>query len=172
VTVSTDVKYDLKGSLEQGIKQYGADPMVLIMILQDIQKRYGYLPAEVLQDVAKAMKLPLAQVYGVVTFYRSFRLKPNGKKHVCVCVGTSCHVRQSGVILDKLEQELHIKAGQTTPDGEYSLGTASCLGACAVGPVVVAGGEFGSRMTTPKVDEMLAELRKRPAKASKAEEAA
>jgi NADH-quinone oxidoreductase subunit E len=172
MTVATEPKYDLQSKIEEIVGEYGAKPTALIMILQDVQKHYRYLPEEALRAVAKSMKLPLAQIYGVATFYRAFTLKPTGKNHICVCTGTACHVRQAVVIVDKLERDLGICAGDTTENGEVSLETVNCLGACALGPLVTANGVYYGNMTVNKVDKMLSEvLHKKPASGS-TEEAA
>jgi NADH-quinone oxidoreductase subunit E len=169
-TTSIDPKYDLYGTIAQIVEEYGAKSTALIMILQDVQKHYRYLPEEALRAVSKQMKLPLAQIYGVATFYRAFSLKPTGKNHSCVCTGTACHVRQAYIIVDKLERELNIKPGETTADGEVSLETVNCLGACALGPLVTANGEYHGNMTVSKVEKMLGELKLRKAPAETAEE--
>lgn len=151
--------YDVMQAIQKIVDKYKAKPTALIMIMQDIQKHYHYLPEEALQAVSLKMKLPMAQIYGVATFYRSFSLTPKGKNHICVCTGTACHVRQAPVIVDKLERELGIKAGNTTANLEFSLETVNCLGACALGPLVTANEEYYGNMTVSKVDKMLNELR-------------
>lgn len=159
--MSTTVQdnYDVMQAIQNIVDKYKAKPTALIMIMQDIQKHYHYLPEEALQAVSEKMKLPLAQIYGVATFYRSFSLTPKGKNHICVCTGTACHVRQATVIVDKLERELGIKSGGTTANMEFSLETVNCLGACALGPLVTANEEYYGNMTVSKVDKMLNELR-------------
>jgi NADH:ubiquinone oxidoreductase subunit E len=154
-----DKHFDLEVRITEIVKAYGAKPSALIMILQDIQKNYRYLPKEALMVVSKKMKLPLAQIYGVATFYKSFSLEPKGRHHVCVCTGTACHVRQSTVILEQLERELKIKAGETSADQEYSLERVNCLGACALGPLVTANGVYYGNMTVAKIERMLQEMK-------------
>lgn len=172
MTVAVDTQYDLHGKIEEIVAEYGAKPTALIMILQDIQKHYRYLPEEALRAVAKSMKLPLAQIYGVATFYRAFTLKPTGRNHICVCTGTACHVRQVVVIVDKLERDLGIRAGETTVDGEVSLETVNCLGACALGPLVTANGIYYGNMTVTKVDKMLSDVLHKKRVSETTEEAA
>jgi NADH-quinone oxidoreductase subunit E len=159
--MTTDVKpdFDLDLRITEIVKQYGAKPSALIMILQDIQKHYRYLPKDAMVAVSKKMRLPLAQIYGVATFYRSFSLTPKGRNHICVCTGTACHVRQSIVILEHLERQIGIKAGDTSVDLEYSLERVNCLGACALGPLVTANEQYYGNMTVAKADRMLGELR-------------
>jgi NADH-quinone oxidoreductase subunit E len=172
MTVATEPKYDLQSKIEEIVGEYGAKPTALIMILQDVQKHYRYLPEDALRAVAKSMKLPLAQIYGVATFYRAFTLKPTGKNHICVCTGTACHVRQAVVIVDKLERDLGISAGETTANGEVSLETVNCLGACALGPLVTANGVYYGNMTVNKVDKMLSEVLHKKRVSETTEEAA
>jgi NADH:ubiquinone oxidoreductase subunit E len=154
-----DKHFDLEERITEIVKAYGAKPSALIMILQDIQKNYRYLPKEALMVVSKKMKLPLAQIYGVATFYKSFSLEPKGRHHICVCTGTACHVRQSTVIMEQLERELKIKAGETSADKEYSLEGVNCLGACALGPLVTADGIYYGNMTVAKIERMLQEMK-------------
>ena len=151
-------KYDLSDAITKIVKKYDYKPTALIMILQDIQSHYNYLPKEALEQVSQKMKLPIAQIYGVATFYKSFSLEPKGRNHICVCTGTACHVRQASIIVGKLERDLKIKAGETTEDKEYSLETVNCLGACALGPLVTANGEYFGNMTVDKTDKMLKKL--------------
>lgn len=172
MTATVDQQYDLQSKIDEIVGEYGAKPTALIMILQDIQKHYRYLPEEALRAVAKSMKLPLAQIYGVATFYRAFTLKPTGRNHICVCTGTACHVRQAVVIVDKLERDLGIKAGETTADGEVSLETVNCLGACALGPLVTANGVYYGNMTVNKVDKMLGEILHKKSSSGSTEEVA
>ncbi len=128
-------------------------------ILGEIQARYGYLPAEALATVARSTGRTLADVYSVATFYRAFSLKPRGK-HLCsVCVGTACHVRGSQNVADEMERHLGIRAGETTPDREITLEAVNCLGACALGPIVVADGHYVSNVTTSGARTLLDKLR-------------
>ncbi len=112
----------------------------LIAILEEIQEIYGFLPETALRKVADATEHTMVDIYGVATFYHSFSLQPRGKHHLCACQGTACHVRGAPSVVEALEQQLGIKDGETTADGEISLETVSCLGACALGPIVVVDG--------------------------------
>jgi len=114
----------------------------LISLLEDIQAKYGYLPEEQLRDVAKETGRSLVDIYGVATFYRAFSLTPRGRHVISVCLGTACHVRGGPAIAREIEKRLGIKAGETTPDREFTLETVNCLGACAMGPVVVVDGHY------------------------------
>jgi NADH-quinone oxidoreductase subunit E len=130
----------------------------LISMLEDIQSRYRFLPREAMILVSDGLGLPLSQVYSVATFYNAFSLLPRGRHGVCVCVGTACHVRGAQPVLDRLEETLGIKPGETTPDLNYSLETVNCLGACALGPIVVVDGKYAGQMVASKVDDLLAQL--------------
>ena len=137
------------------LKSYKSTRSVLIPILQTIQERHSYIAAAAIEMVAEHLGMAMCEVYGVATFYHSFSLKPRGKHLVCVCLGTACHVRGAAMIVEELERQLGIKAGQTTPDGEFTLETANCLGACAIGPVVTADGRYFSKVDTTKVKAIL-----------------
>jgi NADH-quinone oxidoreductase subunit E len=127
----------------------------LIAILEEVQSQHGYLPEEVLREVSQRTGRSLVDVYGVATFYRSFSLKPRGKHRVCVCLGTACHVRGARGVADAFERRLRIKRGDTTPDGQFTLETVNCLGACALGPVVVADGRYYSNVDAAGVNRIL-----------------
>jgi NADH-quinone oxidoreductase subunit E len=118
------------------------DATSLIMILQDIQKEYRYLPCEALKQTAEALQLPLSKVFSVATFYNAFSLNPKGEKVVRVCVGTACHIRGADLILDQIANQLGIKAGETTEDGKFSLEVVACVGACAMAPVVIVNDAY------------------------------
>jgi NADH:ubiquinone oxidoreductase subunit E len=123
----------------------------LISILEDIQGRYGYLPEGALMSVAEKTNRSLVDVYGVATFYRAFSLKPRGKHLVSVCLGTACHVRGAPVIAEEFQQKLGVKPGDTTEDNEFTLETVNCLGACALGPIVVVDGHYFSSVKSSDV---------------------
>jgi NADH-quinone oxidoreductase subunit E len=131
----------------------------LISILQEVQGRYGYLPADALKALAARTGRSLVEIYGVATFYRSFSLKPRGK-HVCsVCLGTACHVRGGAVIAEEFGRELGIAAGETTTDREFTLETVNCLGACALGPIVVVDGHYFSNVNPVGVKRIVDRVR-------------
>jgi NADH-quinone oxidoreductase subunit E len=132
----------------------------LIATLQRIQAQYGYLPQERLRDLSAKSGISLTDIYGVATFYRAFSLKPRGKHLVSVCLGTACHVRGGPTIAKEIERQLGIRAGQTTDDREFSLETVNCLGACALGPVVVVDGHYFSSVRVSRVKEILEDARK------------
>lgn len=127
----------------------------LISILEDVQAKYGYLPAAALRLVAERTRSSLADVYGVATFYRSFSLKPRGEHQIAVCVGTACHVRGGPAVAEEFERHLGIGAGETTSDRKFSLETVNCLGACALGPIVLVDGHYFSHVKRADVRAIL-----------------
>jgi NADH-quinone oxidoreductase subunit E len=130
----------------------------LIAALAEIQERFRYLPPEALVLASIHFGVPLSQTYAVATFYNAFSLKPKGKHCLHVCMGTACHVRGSPQVLDRLETKLGIKAGETTPDRQFTIETVNCLGACALGPIVVSDDEYSGAMTPQKVDRLVKSL--------------
>jgi NADH-quinone oxidoreductase subunit E len=132
----------------------------LISILEEIQAKYSYLPQELLREVAEQTGRSLTDVYGVATFYKAFSLQPRGKHLVSVCLGTACHVRGGPAIAEEIQKQLGIGAGQTTADKEFTLETVNCLGACALGPVVVVDGHYFSNVRTSQVKDILEKSRK------------
>jgi len=146
---------EVQGFVDRHIGERGG----LISILEDVQARYSYLPADVLQAVAERTGQSLTEVYGVATFYKSFSLKPRGK-HLCsVCVGTACHVRRAPMVAREVERQLGVRPGETTADREFTFETVNCLGACALGPIVVVDGHYFSAVTTGKVKDILERTR-------------
>jgi len=127
----------------------------LISILEDIQIKYSYLPVEALKMVAEQTGRSLVDIYGVATFYKAFSLSPRGKHLISVCLGTACHVRNAPQIIEEFERQLGIKSGGTTSDREFTLESVNCLGACALGPIVVVDGHYFSKVTTSKVKQIL-----------------
>ncbi len=127
----------------------------LIAALEAIQQRYSYLPSEAIVLASDLFGLPLSQIYAVATFYNAFSLKPKGKHCLHVCMGTACHVRGSLQVLDRLESKLGLKAGETSRDHLFTRETVNCLGACALGPIVVTDGEYSGQMNSQKVDRLL-----------------
>jgi NADH:ubiquinone oxidoreductase subunit E len=123
--------------VQEILEKYEGRRGVLVHVLQDVQKGLGYLPEETLAIIAERLGLSLAHVYGVASFYTRFYFTPRGKNIIRVCVGTACHVRGSKAILEGLEEELEIKDGETTDDLKFTLETVSCVGCCALAPVVV-----------------------------------
>lgn len=132
----------------------------LLAVMEEIQGRYQYLPREALIMVSERLPVPLSQVYSVATFYNAFSLKPQGRHRCRVCTGTACHVRGAMQVLDRLETLLGLASGETSEDLEYTLNTVNCLGACALGPIVVADGTYEGMMSSVKVDKLLKRIRR------------
>ncbi|MFZ5981750.1 MAG: NAD(P)H-dependent oxidoreductase subunit E, partial [Candidatus Zixiibacteriota bacterium] len=132
----------------------------LISVLEEIQAKYSYLPQELLRAVAEKTGRSMTDVYGVATFYKAFTLKPRGKHLVSVCLGTACHVRGGPSIAIEIQNQLGVGPGETTPDREFTLETVNCLGACAIGPVVVVDGHYFSNVKTSQVRDILEKSRK------------
>ncbi|MDI7275350.1 MAG: NAD(P)H-dependent oxidoreductase subunit E [Anaerolineae bacterium] len=140
------------------IGEHGEDAS-LLSVLERIQARFRYLPPEAMILVSERLGLPLSQVYSVATFYHAFSLKPRGEHLISVCQGTACHVRGSARVLAAVARALGIRPGETTPDRKFSLETVNCLGACALGPVLVIDGEYYGQMTPARVGSILAQYR-------------
>lgn len=137
----------------------GNDLGAVISILEAVQNKYGYLPMDKLREVAEKTNRSLVDIYGVATFYRSFSLKPRGKHLISCCLGTACHVRAAPIVAQEFGRQLGIGAGDTTPDGEFTLETVNCLGACALGPIVVVDGHYFSNVSSARVKQILAKAR-------------
>jgi len=146
---------DSLSKTESIITKHEARKEFLIGILQEIQEEYNYLPKDALICVSEKLSVPLIQVYSVATFYKTFSLKPRGKHIINVCLGTACHVRGARRIVDKLQRKLNINIGETTEDKLFTLETVRCVGACALGPVVVIDRELYSQVNTKTVDVIL-----------------
>jgi len=148
--------------VEAIIHKYGSNHDSLISILQDAQAEYHYLPEDALRMIARQLDLPLIQVYGVATFFKAFSLKPRGEHIVTCCLGTACHVRGAPAMLDEVKRQLDIEPGETTEDMRFTLETVNCLGACALGPIVVVDGEYHGQMSPGKVKKILKKQKRNP----------
>jgi NADH-quinone oxidoreductase subunit E len=154
MTVSHMEAVDL-GPLGQILERYPKERASLVMVLQDVQRAYHYLPRPVLVQVARALGVPRAHVFHVASFYKHFSLKPRGAHTCTVCMGTACHVRGAKRLVEHLERRTGVRAGETTPDLNLTLETVNCVGACALGPVVILDGEYVGSATTAKTDRAL-----------------
>jgi NADH-quinone oxidoreductase subunit E len=150
---------DIRAILDR--QQNGASSLLAVM--EEIQGHYRYLPREALIMVSERLPVPLSQVYSVATFYNAFSLKPQGRHRCQVCTGTACHVRGAMQVLDRLETLLGIESGETSEDLEYTLDTVNCLGACALGPIVLADNAYEGMMSSAKVDKLLKRIRREDA---------
>jgi NADH-quinone oxidoreductase subunit E len=137
------------------VEKYGCERGGLIAILEAVQSKLGYLPKDALEAVAEKTGRSIVDIYGVATFFRVFSLEPRGRHLVSVCLGTACHVRGAPRVLSEFEKQLGVSAGQTTGDREFTLETVNCLGACALGPIVVVDGHYFSTASTLKIRDIL-----------------
>jgi NADH-quinone oxidoreductase subunit E len=139
------------------IDSYKGDKTAILPILQDIQAELNYLPREAMLLVAKKLEVSLSSVSSMATFFSSFSLTPRGEHIVTVCMGTACHVRGAPRVLSEIERELKVSDGETTPDKKYTIETVNCVGACALGPLVMIDGNYHGNIATSDVEEMLEE---------------
>ena len=144
-----------KRRVERILQKYQHDKGMLVSVLQDVQAEYRYLPRESLEFVCEGLGIPLSRVYGIATFFKAFSLTPRGRHLGNVCLGTTCHVRGAVKVLDELERDLGIKSGETTSDLRFTLGTVNCVGACALGPMVIIDEEYHGEMTIEKVKSLI-----------------
>ena len=143
------------------VNRYKGEGTPLMMILSDIQKEYGYIPLEVQELVSLLTGIPVSEIYGVVTCYSFFSLTPKGKYVVGVCLGTACYVKGSQLVLDKFEELLGIKPGETTPDGLFTLDALRCVGACAIAPAVSINGKVHPMVQVSHVEKIISDIRRK-----------
>ncbi len=148
------MRIDLK-ELSKIVDKYHHEKSSLIAVLQDIQEICHWLPPEALRLVSEELSIPLIDVYGVATFYRAFSLTPRGEHVVTVCLGTACHVRGAPLVMDRVKSKLRVEPGCTTPDGEFTLESVNCLGACALAPIVVVDGKYHGQTTVKTADQII-----------------
>jgi len=133
--------------IEQIVERYEGDAGMLIPMMQDLQAEYGYLPAEQLRVLSKQLDVPLMRIYGVATFYSSFRLAPKGQHEVTLCMGTVCYLKGAARISEAICEEFQVEPAGTTPDRLFTLLAVNCVGACAVAPVMIVDGKYYERVT-------------------------
>jgi len=136
-----------KAKVKQVLEKHRHDKSRLVDVLQDIQAAIGYLTKDALQQASQGLDVPLSRVYSVATFFKAFSLTPRGRHVINVCMGTACHVRGSDKVLESIEKKLKIKRGGTTKDLKFTLETVNCVGACALGPMVIIGEDYHGEMT-------------------------
>ncbi len=153
------IRSDVKKGVEAICDQFANEPSPLMMILSTIQKQYGYIPLEVQEIVSAKTGIPVAEIYGVVTFYSFFSLNPKGKYVLGVCLGTACYVKNSQAIIDKFSTVLGIKPGETTEDGLFTIEAIRCIGACALAPAMSVNGKVYSKVTPDQVNKIIQEYR-------------
>ncbi|MHB8830280.1 MAG: NADH-quinone oxidoreductase subunit NuoE [Syntrophales bacterium] len=151
----------MEEKVKEIVQGYGGDRSYLVPIMQDVQKELGYLSKDALMAISANLGVPVSRVYEVATFYKAFSLKPKGRHHISLCMGTACHVRGAEFIAANITSMLGIRDGETTADLEYSFETVGCLGACALGPIVVVDGEYHGEMNIAKTTKLLKKLGKK-----------
>lgn len=137
------------------IEKYPKNERFILAMMQDIQKEYNYIPKEALGKIAQYLDVTMTRLYGMATFYKALSLERKGKNIIKVCDGTACHVRGSSIILNEIEKELNIKAGETTKDGEFSIEIVNCLGACALAPVIVINDKYYGKVKPAEVKDII-----------------
>ena len=151
----------LKQELSMILQKYSKDKDNLIQILNEVQEKYGYIPQIAQLEISDYLGISMAEVYGVITFYSRFTLKPKGKYNISVCLGTACFVKGSQALIDRLKDRLQIAEGETTKDGKFSIDATRCVGACGLAPVFTVNDEVYAKATVKKLDEVLDEYMKK-----------
>ena len=137
------------------LKKYPKERSRLIAILNDIQEKYGYIPKHAQMVISSELSIPMAEIYGVITFYSRFTLAPKGKYNISICLGTACYVKGSQKLLDRAKERLKIEPGQVTPDGKFSIDDVRCVGACGLAPVFMVNDEVYGNATVKQFDEVI-----------------
>ena len=150
--------------MEELLGKYKPEKDNLIQILNSVQEHYGYIPKHAQEEISKYLKMPMAKIYGVITFYSRFTLEPKGKYNIAICMGTACFVKGSEKILDRAKERLKIEPGQTSKDGLFSLEETRCVGACGLAPVFTVNGEVHGNATVQMLDQVIDEITKEESK--------
>jgi len=153
--------------LESILKRRSSQPHLLIEVLQDVQESYGYIPGYAIREISRTLGVPIIEVYRVASFYKAFKLKPNGKYVITICNGTACHVRGSKLLLDQAISQLGIQPGEVTDDGLFSIECVNCLGACAMGPIASENGSFHHHMTPARLRKFIESIRSKEMEATR-----
>ena len=148
--------------MEEILNQYKQTKDNLIQILNEVQEYYGYISEKSMAAISEYLSIPRAEIYGVVTFYSRFTLKPKGKYHIAICLGTACFVKGSQKIMDRLLERLKIEPGETTPDGKFSIEETRCVGACGLAPVFMVNDEVYGKATVKMMDEIIDKIMENP----------
>ena len=156
MAVKSDAEITFSQELLDHIETWREKPGNLIMILHRVQEEFGYIPREAAKKVAKILNVPLAKIYGVVTFYHYFKLNKPGKYNIQVCMGTACYLKGGEDILNELESVLGIGVNQVTSDGQFSIEAVRCVGACGLAPVLIVGEDVYGKLTKDRLPEILA----------------
>lgn len=141
--------------------RYKGEPSPLMLVLSDVQKEYGYIPLEVQEIISSELNIPVSEIYGVVTFYSFFSLTPKGRYVIGCCIGTACYVKGGQNVLDKFSELLHIKTGQTTEDGLFTLDALRCIGACGIAPAISINGKVYPKVKLSEIPNIIDEYRKK-----------
>lgn len=158
-SVKIELRKDQVEKIHETCERFGNSEGELINILHRVQGTFGYLPAEVQEVIAEKLNIPVAKVYGVVTFYSYFTMTPKGEFPISICTGTACYVRGAEKVLGEFKKELQIEVGETTADGKFSLSCLRCVGACGLAPVVLVGDKTYGRVAPDDVKEIIGEYR-------------
>lgn len=150
-----------KDELQEIIRHYPAKQQYALAVMQDMQRKFSYVPREGLELLADYLDCPIAALYSMATFYRALSLTPKGKHIIKVCEGTACHIRGAVNVLDAIQRLLGISPGETTPDGLFTLETVNCLGACAIAPVIMIDEEFYGKMTAERLTSLFLSYREK-----------
>ena len=140
------------------LKNFKPEKDNLIQILNSVQEHFGYIPEDAQKDISEYLNMPLAEIYGVITFYSRFTLKPKGKYNIAICMGTACFVKGSEKIMDRAKERLKIEPGETTADGLFSIEETRCVGACGLAPVFTVNGEVHGNATVQMLDQVIDEI--------------
>jgi NADP-reducing hydrogenase subunit HndA len=155
--IKIELRKDQIDKIKEISKSFDNKGDELINVLHKVQGTFGYLPAEVQEIVAQELNIPVAKVYGVVTFYSFFTMLPKGKYPVSICTGTACYVRGAEKVLEEFKKELKIQVGETTADGKFSISCLRCVGACGLAPVIMIGSKTYGRVAPDMVKDILGE---------------
>lgn len=156
-SIKIELRQEDVAKIKEICASFNNDPQELINVLHKCQENFGYLPAEVQEVVSDELTVPVAKIYGVVTFYSFFTMTPKGKYPISICMGTACYVRGAEKVLDEFKKELGLQVGQTTNDGKFSLSSLRCVGACGLAPVVLIGDKTYGRVAPDDVKDILKE---------------
>ncbi|NLM43098.1 MAG: NADH-quinone oxidoreductase subunit NuoE [Clostridiales bacterium] len=153
-----DMKEKMK-KLDQVIETHKDQPGSLMPVLHETQEIFGYLPEEAQKKISKELNIPMAEIYGVATFYSRFTLKPRGEHTIGVCLGTACYVKNAQQVFERLQKELNVKPGDTTEDGKFTLEATRCLGCCGLAPVITIGEDVYGKLVPDDIPEILNKYR-------------
>lgn len=156
-----NIKSEVAADVRAICASVASEPSPLMIVLSAVQKKYGYIPLEIQEIISEELDIPVAEIYGVVTFYGFFSLQPKGKYVIGVCLGTACYVKSSQAVLDKFSEILHIGPGETTDDGLFTIEAVRCIGACALAPAISINGTVYPKVTPAQVAAILTEYRKK-----------